>query len=204
MPGKTGAAAFCTHGIWEEDERLETKTYTVDTGKGPVTYHLTRKRVRNINLRIAPGGRIDVSAPKRVALREINTFINTRAAWITKTRDRLAGVQEPQRPTATNEECLALFTQVSDRIFPLFADVLGGRRPELKVRFMKSRWGVCHPAKKSITLNTRLYDKPIEAVEYVVLHEYVHFIHADHQAGFHAEMARLMPDYRERRRLLRK
>ena len=45
--------------------------------------------------------------------------------------------------------------------------------------------------------------KPRAALEYVVLHEYVHFLHPNHQAGFHAEMARLMPDYLARRALLK-
>ena len=90
----------------------------------------------------------------------------------------------------------------SDRIYPLFARLLP-EKPELRVRWMKSRWGVCCPAKNRITLNKQLMGKPRAAMEYVVLHEYVHFLHPDHQAGFHAEMAKWMPDYRERRKLLK-
>ena len=46
-------------------------------------------------------------------------------------------------------------------------------------------------------------EKPLPAQEYVVLHEYVHFLHPNHGPAFHAEMARLMPDDKARRRLLR-
>ena len=97
---------------------------------------------------------------------------------------------------------LLLFTQVSDAVFPLFAQVLNGQRPVLKVRQMKTRWGVCVPAKRQITFSLRLAEKPRAAVEYVVLHEYAHFVRADHSPAFWAVVARYMPDYKARRRLL--
>ncbi len=177
----------------------------LETAAGPIPYTLTRKRVRNLNLRVGPGGAVAVSAPGRMPLREVEAFLQKKAGWIEKHRRRmLAQAEEPARPCRyTKEECLRLFSAVSDELFPLFADLLRGEKPLLQVREMKSRWGSCHPAKRKITLNTRLAEKPMAAIEYVVLHEYVHFLHADHGAGFHAEMARLMPDYKERRRLLR-
>ena len=64
----------------------------------------------------------------------------------------LARGEEEQRPcSVSREDALALFTQVSDAVFPLFAQVLNGQRPVLKVRQMKTRWGVCVPAKRQIT-----------------------------------------------------
>ena len=108
-----------------------------------------------------------------------------------------------QRPcSVSREDALALFTQVSDAVFPLFAQVLNGQRPVLKVRQMKTRWGVCVPAKRQITFSLRLAEKPRAAVEYVVLHEYAHFVRADHSPAFWAVVARYMPDYKARRRLL--
>ncbi len=90
----------------------------------------------------------------------------------------LAAEAEAQRPCAVScEEALALFTELSDAVFPLFARVLDGRPPVLKVRQMKTRWGVCAPARRQITLNLRLAEKPRAAAEYVVLHEYAHFVH---------------------------
>lgn len=113
----------------------------------------------------------------------------------------LARGEEEQRPcSVSREDALALFTQVSDAVFPLFAQVLNGQRPVLKVRQMKTRWGVCVPAKRQITFSLRLAEKPRAAVEYVVLHEYAHFVRADHSPAFWAVVARYMPDYKARRR----
>ncbi len=167
-----------------------------------ITYELTYKKVKNLNLRVAADGSVRVSASRRVSVEEIDRFVASRILWINRIRERLA-LRETVLPAAyTDAECMEAFTRVSDRIYPLFSDRIGSK-PQIRVRWMKSRWGVCHIRGRYITLNKQLMGKPPEALEYVVMHEYVHFLHPDHQAGFHAEMARLMPDYRERRAMLK-
>lgn len=179
------------------------ETRTLATPEGPIEYTLARKRVRNLNLRVRADGSVAVSAPLRMPVREIDAFITKKSAWIVKNCQKLRSKPAPAPCAYTKAECLALFAPISDAIYPLFAEVLGGQKPALKLREMKTRWGVCNVQKRTITLNTRLAEKPRAAWEYVILHEYVHFLHPNHQGGFHAEMARLMPDYRARRRLLR-
>ena len=171
---------------------------------GGVRYEFKRKRVKNINLRVRADGSVAVSAPLGAPLAQVDAFVAGRARWIEAARVRaLARGEEEQRPcSVSREDALALFTQVSDAVFPLFAQVLNGQRPVLKVRQMKTRWGVCVPAKREITFSLRLAEKPRAAVEYVVLHEYAHFVRADHSPAFWAVVARYMPDYKARRRLL--
>lgn len=171
---------------------------------GGVRYEFKRKRVKNINLRVRADGSVAVSAPLGAPLAQVDAFVAGRARWIEAARVRaLARGEEEQRPcSVSREDALALFTQVSDAVFPLFAQVLNGQRPVLKVRQMKTRWGVCVPAKRQITFSLRLAEKPRAAVEYVVLHEYAHFVRADHSPAFWAVVARYMPDYKARCRLL--
>lgn len=171
---------------------------------GGVRYEFKRKRVKNINLRVRADGSVAVSAPLGAPLAQVDAFVAGRARWIEAARVRaLARGEEEQRPcSVSREDALALFTQVSDAVFPLFAQVLNGQRPVLKVRQMKTRCGVCVPAKRQITFSLRLAEKPRAAVEYVVLHEYAHFVRADHSPAFWAVVARYMPDYKARRRLL--
>lgn len=169
-----------------------------------ITYELTYKRVKNINLRVGADLSVAVSAPKRAGVREIDAFVAGRADWIQKARGRVAARAEKARPDCdvSDEACLSFFEKISASVYPLFMDAIK-ERPTLKVRLMKTRWGVCHYTKNTIVLNKRLYYMPLPAVEYVIAHEYAHFLHHDHQAGFHALMRALMPDYKERRRLLR-
>lgn len=175
----------------------------LETPSGPIEFELTRKKVRNLNLRVRSDGSVAVSAPRRMPEQEIDAFVQAKAGWITKNQAAVQQKAAPMPCRYTKEQCLALFTLVSDAVFPLFSDLLGGQKPTIKVREMKTRWGVCNIKARTITLNQRLAEKPRAALEYVVLHEYVHFLHPNHQAGFHAEMLRLMPDYRQRRKLLR-
>ena len=67
---------------------------------------------------------------------------------------------------------------------------------------MRSQWGNCHWTQGYITLNTALCRCPQALQDYVALHELVHFLHHDHQAGFHSVMDALMPDWRERKSIL--
>ncbi len=75
--------------------------------------------------------------------------------------------------------------------------------PTIKIRRMKSRWGSCIPTKHQITLNKQLIHYPIEFIEYVVLHEFVHFIQPNHSKAFYRIIENHMPDYRERMALVR-
>ena len=88
-----------------------------------------------------------------------------------------------------------------EKIYPIFEKV-GIKYPEIKVRDMVSRWGSCHTIKGILTFNTKLIHAPKECIEYVVVHEFMHFIHPDHSKQFHNSMAKIMPDYKDRRKLL--
>lgn len=67
---------------------------------------------------------------------------------------------------------------------------------------MKTRWGSCNPATRSIRLNTELAKKPPECLEYIVVHEMAHLIEPTHNARFTALMEMLMPTWPHLRRLL--
>ena len=86
--------------------------------------------------------------------------------------------------------------------FPYFS-ALGYPYPEIKLRKMTSRYGTCHTKKHIITISTMLVRAPLSQIEFVVLHELVHFIHPNHSPAFYKELLALMPDWRARRDALR-
>lgn len=75
-------------------------------------------------------------------------------------------------------------------------------KPELTIRTMNSRWGSCIPTKNKITLNKNLIYPPIECLEYVVLHELSHLIEANHSKNFYKIIENIMPDWKERKKIL--
>ncbi len=126
----------------------------------------------------------------------IDAFVASKKEWLQKPRGQLAPVH------VSTEECLKVFNLISDKYYPHFAPYLKGR-PLIKAQFMKTRWGVCHVNKNTIVLNSALLLKPLAAIEYVVAHEYTHFLHPNHQKGFYDALSKIMPDYRQRRQLLK-
>lgn len=98
-------------------------------------------------------------------------------------------------------ECEAAALEACRKIYPAFA-ARGVAWPEIKFRFMKSRWGSCCPTEKRITLNNALAYTPLPCVEYVAAHEFCHFFQANHSKLFYAELERVIPDWKERKKLL--
>ena len=69
--------------------------------------------------------------------------------------------------------------------------------PELKCRIMTSRWGVCYTKKNKITISSYLIHYPLKCLEYIMVHEMVHFIVPNHSSRFYELVSANMPDYKE-------
>ena len=178
-----------------------TENRTVTVSGGTVLYTLTRKQVKNWNLRVRDGQAL-LSVPRRVTDAQADAFVRSRADWIARALARQErGVPLPQAPE--RDVCAAILTAAVERVLPLVAP-LGIARPQVRVRRMRSQWGNCHWRQGYITLNTALAVCTAEEQDYVALHELIHFLHPNHGAQFHALMDRLMPDWKRRRAALRR
>ena len=69
--------------------------------------------------------------------------------------------------------------------------------PKLKIRSMKTRWGVCNKRDNSVTLNSKLIQYSIHEIDYVIIHELSHFVHFDHSREFWETVRMHMPDYKK-------
>lgn len=93
------------------------------------------------------------------------------------------------------------FTQSLDRIYPVMKKY-GIDKPTLKIRQMKTRWGSCQKEEHAIVLNSDLIKAPTFCIDYVVLHELIHFIRRNHDKEFLLFLTSLMPDWQERKKIL--
>lgn len=75
--------------------------------------------------------------------------------------------------------------------------------PKLKIRTMKTRWGVCNIRDNSVTLNTKLIEYDIEKLDYVIIHELSHFIHFNHSKAFWNQVEKYTPNYKQIRKELK-
>ena len=68
--------------------------------------------------------------------------------------------------------------------------------PILKIRTMKTRWGVCNRKIKSVTLNFNLVKYDYDCLDYVIVHELSHFVHFDHSKEFWNTVSKYYPNYK--------
>lgn len=77
--------------------------------------------------------------------------------------------------------------------------LLGVELGRFFVQRMRTRWGSCNPAARTIRLNTDLAKKPRECLEYIVVHELLHLLEPTHNARFVSLMDRFMPRWQSYR-----
>ena len=75
--------------------------------------------------------------------------------------------------------------------------------PNLKIRKMTSRWGVCNIRNHNVTLNYHLSRYDIMCLDYVIVHELSHFIHPNHSKNFWNLVGKYYPKYKECRKMLK-
>ena len=75
--------------------------------------------------------------------------------------------------------------------------------PKLRIRKMKTRWGVCNVEKQIITLNSELCKYDLDIISYVVIHELAHFIYPNHSKDFWALVSKYCPNYKKLRKELK-
>ena len=75
--------------------------------------------------------------------------------------------------------------------------------PILKIRKMKTRWGVCNTKNHNVTLNFELFRYDIECLDYVIVHELSHFLVPNHSKDFWKQVEKYFPNYKEIRKKLR-
>ena len=168
-----------------------------------IQYDLQYKKVKNINLRIKPDGSINVSANKRVPQKVIDDFISSKADFIIRTLEKYKNMLVVERKQYyTENEVKQLIMSLCNQVYPYYKK-RGIIYPEIKFRRMVSQWGNCHLQKGILTFNTNLMYAPIECIEYVVWHEFTHFLQPNHSTRFYDELAKVYPNWKECRKKLK-
>ncbi|QOS67808.1 M48 family metallopeptidase [Eggerthella guodeyinii] len=168
---------------------------------------LTRKRIKNLNLRIhRSGGFVEVSAPTYVRDRDVERFVREKRPWIDAKIAQVAASPAAVAAEAAPEQ-VAAWRAVVEACVPALVEawepIMGVKAGKLAYRNMTSRWGSCQPSTGRICINVRLALYPPECLEYVVVHELCHLLERGHGPRFKALMDTFMPDWRARRAKLR-
>lgn len=107
-----------------------------------------------------------------------------------------------QREAFVNEWYRSLLKVEVEKYLPKWERITELKCSSWQSKYMTTKWGTCNTATGKIWLNLQLAKKPMECLEYVILHELSHLKVKNHGPEFTAIMDRHMPYWREYRRLL--
>lgn len=107
-----------------------------------------------------------------------------------------------QRGSFVNEWYRSLLKQEVAKYLPKWEKTTGLYCSSWQSKYMTTKWGTCNPTSKKIWLNVQLAKKPIECLEYVILHELAHLKVHNHGPEFTAILDQYMPYWRDHRRRL--
>lgn len=115
--------------------------------------------------------------------------------------NKIYTLSEKELDKYIKKNTLELFKERLDYNYNLFLENIP--YPKLKIRTMKTRWGVCNKRDNSVTLNSKLIEYNIEALDYVIIHELSHFVHFNHSKEFWMLVSKYNPNYKQIKKYLK-
>lgn len=166
-----------------------------------VIFLITYKNVKNLSMR--PNKyveAINVTIPLGTPDEEIDKFCCKNLEWAKKVLEK--SPEEFRLPDIEEEE---KFRDLFGRLFYRRAAEMGvkNRIRKINMSYMTTRWGSCQPERGVVSFNRYLWNKPVECIDYVIVHEFSHFFHRGHTPEFWAHVERYCPNWRHLRSLLR-
>ncbi len=166
-------------------------------------YEVKYSKRRTLALSVKDG-KLTVRAPLGTPRAKIERAVIEHKAWIEK-HIKLSEDKAERHPEPTAEEEIALRKKARE-ILPAktayFADIMGLKYGRITITGAKGRFGSCS-SKGNISYSYRLMTYPEAAIDYVVVHELAHLVEMNHSKRFYAIVEKILPDYKERRKLLK-
>ena len=165
-------------------------------------YTLRFSNRRTLALQIQKDGSLLVLAPFFTSRERIECFVEEKSLWIEKARKQM---QKRRKYPEDPEEIRRLVVKAKELLpqrVAFYSEKMGLKPQRISITKAKTRFGSCS-SKKTISFSCFLLLYPPEAVDYVVVHELAHIRHHDHSPAFYDQVARVLPDYKARQRLLK-
>ena len=166
-------------------------------------YEIIYSKRRTLSLSVKEG-RLIVRAPMRTPGRVIEEAVTSHKGWIEKHIE-----EQKKRVDISNsltEEEIREFKKKAKRVLTdktvYFSRIMGLKYGRITITSAKTRFGSCSSS-GNISFSWRLILKPEAAIDYVVVHELAHLVEMNHSSRFYAVIEKVLPDYKERRKLLK-
>ena len=146
-----------------------------------------------------------VRAPYGTSEKRIEKVVLSHREWIERSieKQRLSN----ERFADLTEEKIKGLRKAAKKILPLkiayYANIMGLKYGRITITSAKTRFGSCS-GKGNLSFSYRLMLYPEEAIDYVVVHELAHLVEMNHSPRFYKVVEAVLPDYKERKKLLKK
>ncbi|BBX54628.1 SprT family zinc-dependent metalloprotease [Mycolicibacterium poriferae] len=104
-----------------------------------------------------------------------------------------------QRRTALDTWYRTQLREAIPGLISAWESKLDTRVPDWTIRRMRTKWGTCNRETRRLTFNVELAKKHPDCLEYIVVHEMMHYFERNHGERFTKLMDDAMPDWRTRR-----
>ena len=171
-----------------------------------IPYEIVYSAHKTLAVQVKADGSVVVRAPKRMAKYKIEAFLKEKQDWIHTHREKaLAAAEQKVANRLTEAERKAAVKRAAQMLAEKtahFAKEMGVTYGRITIREQKTRWGSCS-VRGNLNFNWKLALMPEEILDYVVVHELAHRREMNHSSRFWAEVERIMPDYKRRRKWLK-
>lgn len=168
-------------------------------------YTLKRSDRRTVAIEITKNSEVLIRAPKKLSISKIEEFIAQNEKWIDR-HIELQNERQKNRKELSEDEIQALRSKAKKYIIPRvseYSKIMGTDYTGVKITSAKTRYGSCS-AKNSLCFSFYLMQKPLYAVDYVIVHELAHTVHHNHGKEFYKLIEKYMPDYKDRISVLKR
>lgn len=107
-----------------------------------------------------------------------------------------------QREAYVREQYRLLLKSRIAELLPRWEGITGLHCASWQIKYMVTRWGTCNILQRRLWFNLQLAQRPVECLEYVILHELLHLLEPSHNAVFKGYLDQYMKDWRAVKSLL--
>jgi len=161
-------------------------------------------RRKTASIEIADDLSVIVRTPYGISRDAVERFVRDNKSWIQEHRARKAArlAAHPEPSAQKIAEMRNLAAKILPGKVAFYARIMGVSPTGLRITSARKRFGSCS-GKNSLCFSLYLMDYPDSAIDYVVVHELAHIRHKNHSRQFYEEIAKILPDYKNREKLLR-
>ncbi|MBQ8567162.1 MAG: M48 family metallopeptidase [Clostridia bacterium] len=159
---------------------------------------------KTLALEITRDAQVLVRAPIGTSKKRIDEFTKSHWEWMISHLEKRKSTNK-RHPEPSAEELDILKAQAWEIIpkkVEKYAAIMGVFPEHVSINSAKTRFGSCS-SKKRLNFSCRLMAYDERAIDYVVVHELAHLKHLNHSKSFWAYVEKFMPDYKERKKLLK-